>query len=306
MPSLGASFGRGAATMALWDLENADCIVVMGTRLNYVINYARPPRFSPQATLVQVDINPAEIGKTRRADAAVVGDARTVLRQLLAEDDPAAPPGRYADWVRHLASIDAAKGEAARQRLATGQRPIHPLRLCGEIRDMMDRDAVLCVDGQEILNYARQSLPVYAPGHSLNSGPFGTMGVGLPFGLGAKVAKPGKQVIVLHGDGSFGLNGLELDTAVRHKLPVLCVISNNGGWTAADKFKAGRDLGFTRYDDMARALGCHGEHVTEPEQIRPALDRAAKAVAAGQPAVVNVETDPAARAQTASFADYST
>lgn len=287
--------------------READCIVVIGTRLNYVINYARPPRFSPDASLIQVDINPAEIGKTRRTDAAVVGDARTVLRQLLEVAEEDAPrPGRYADWVRYLAKVHEAKHEAAQQRLSTGQRPIHPLRLCKEIRDVMERDAVLCVDGQEILNYARQALPVHVPGHSLNSGPFGTMGVGLPFGLGAKAAMPGTQVIVLHGDGSFGLNGLEVDTAVRHQLPVLCVISNNGGWTAADRFKAGRDLGFSRYDEMARAFGCHAEHVTEPEQIRPALQRAGKAVAAGQPAVVNVETDPAARAQTAAFADYST
>jgi acetolactate synthase-1/2/3 large subunit len=128
----------------------------------------------------------------------------------------------------------------------------------------------------------------------------------LPFGLGAKAAKPDAQVIVVHGDGSFGLNAMEVDTAVRHNLAVLCVISNNGGWTAADRPKAGRDLGFTRYDLMAEALGCYGEHVEEPGQLRPALERAIKATEEGRPAVVNVITDPAARAQTARFADYST
>ncbi|MGH3320306.1 MAG: thiamine pyrophosphate-binding protein [Streptosporangiaceae bacterium] len=285
--------------------READCVVVIGTRLNYVIGYARPPRFSPDAKLIQVDINPAEIAKTRAADAAVVGDAGTVLKQLLAAADELAPD-RYAGWVRHLAETNETKRRTADQRLGTDRRPIHPLRLCKEVREVMERDAVLSVDGQEILNYARQAIPVHSPGHSLNSGPFGTMGVGLPFGLGAKVAMPDKQVVVLHGDGSFGLNGLEVDTAVRHQLPVLCVISNNGGWTAADKFKAGRELGFSRYDEMAKAFGCYAEHVEVPEQIRPALERANKAVTDGQPAVLNVITDAGARAGTVTFADYST
>src|SRR5438445_9292573 len=94
------------------------------------------------------------------------------------------------------------------------EEPIHPLRLCDEVKNFMRRDAILVVDGQEILNYGRQSMPTYEPGHRLNSGPFGTMGVGLPFGLGAKLAKPDKQVIVVNGDGSFGLNAIALDAGV--------------------------------------------------------------------------------------------
>ena len=128
------------------------------------------------------------------------------------------------------------------------------------------------------------------------------MGVGLPFGLGAKAAKPDKQVLVLHGDGSFGLNAMELDTAVRHNLPVVTVISNNGGWTAdPEEIKVGRYLGYTRYDRMAQGLGCHGEFVERPEDIRPALQRA---FAAGVPAVVNVITDYRAVSTTQKFTDY--
>jgi acetolactate synthase-1/2/3 large subunit len=281
--------------------READCIVVVGTRLNYVIGYARPPRFAAEAKLIQIDIDSDEIGSSRPVDAAIVGDARVVLGQL-AESLPEEPE-RFAPWVGRLAEIDREKSLDAEQRLSTGQQPIHPLRLCREVRDFMDRDAVLSVDGQEILNYARQTLPVYLPGHSLNSGPFGTMGVGLPFALGAKVAKPGNQVIVLHGDGSFGINGLEVDTAVRHHLPVITVVSNNGGWTARDRPKVGRELGFGRYDEMARAFGCHAELVEDPDQIRPALERAR---ASGAPALVNVVTDPEARATTAPFTAYST
>src|SRR6202008_262974 len=121
----------------------------------------------------------------------------------------------------------------------------------------------------------------------------------LPFAVGAKVAKPGTQVICCHGDGSFGLNAMELDTAVRHKIPILVVISLNGGWPAApQRNKPGRDLGYTRYDKMAEGLGCYGEYVEDPKQIRPALERA---FAAGKPALVNVKTSDRMRAQTAKF-----
>ena len=150
-------------------------------------------------------------------------------------------------------------------------------------------------------------MSTHLPGHRLNSGPFGTMGVGLPFALGAKVACPDSQVICVHGDGSFGLNAMEIDTAVRHKIAVLVIISLNGGWTAdPDKNKPGRDLGYTRYDKMAEALGAYGAYVEKPEDIRPALEKAQKEVDKGRVAVVNVKTDFRARAGTIAFASYST
>jgi thiamine pyrophosphate-dependent acetolactate synthase large subunit-like protein len=141
----------------------------------------------------------------------------------------------------------------------------------------------------------------------MNSGVFGTMGVGLPLGVGAKLAAPDRQVVVLHGDGSFGMNAMEFDTAVRHGVAVLVVISQNGGWTGdPDHSKPGRDLGYPRYDRIAETLGGHGEHVENPDDIRPALERAAAAVAAGKPALVNVVTDWRARATTAPFTLYTT
>lgn len=282
--------------------READLVMVIGTRLNYVIDYALPPRFAEDLKVIQIDVEPTEIGRTRDIDAGMVGDAGAVLGQL---SDAADGLGRerFAAWAARLAEINHEKSLDQERAMAIDSTPIHPLRLCREVRDFLNRDAVLCVDGQEILNYGRQSIPSYLPGRRLNSGPFGTMGVGLPYGLGASVALPGTQVVVLHGDGSFGLNAMELDTAVRHDLRVITVISNNGGWTARDRPKAGRDLGFTRYDLMAKSLGCHGELVESPDQIGPALARAA---ASGGPAVINVVTDPAARARTARFADYST
>ena len=287
--------------------RDADLILVVGTRMNYVIGHAAPPRWNANARIVRVDIDPGEIaGSPRRLDVGITGDAKAVLAQITAAAKGKLTPDTFRGWRERLRGQNTSKTAEQEAILANASTPIHPLRLCKEIRDFMDRDSILCVDGQEILNFGRQAIPTFT-GSRLNSGAFGTMGVGLPFGLGAKVARPDKQVIVLHGDGSFGLNGMEMDTLVRHKLPVLVVISCNGGWTAdPKKEKPGRNLGFTRYDRMAEAFGCHGEWVEKPDDIRPALERAMKAVKAGQPALVNVKTDDQARAVTAPFAIYNT
>lgn len=287
--------------------READLVFVVGTRLNYVLGFGRPPRFAPDAKIVRADIDADEIRAGRRADCGLIGDAGAVLRQLREALGKRADAVRLAPWRARLAEIEERKRAEQERAMSTEQVPIHPLRLCKEMRDFIDRDGVLVVDGQEILNYGRQSIPTHVPGHRLNSGPFGTMGVGLPFGIGAKVAKPDTQVVVLHGDGSFGMNGLELDTAVRHSVPVLTVISLNGGWTAdPDGWKPGRHLGYTRFDRIAETLGAHGEYVERPQDIRPALERARQAIAAGVPALVNVVTDANARATTAKFSTYAT
>ncbi|WP_350295795.1 thiamine pyrophosphate-binding protein [Limnohabitans sp. Rim8] len=287
-------------------LKDADLVIVLGTRLNYIWNHGEAPRFSADAQFVRVDIDPAEAMIAPRLALGIAADCATVLRQW-SEALGSSSAGRYAAWTRELAASNQPKLAKAEAALATEAVPIHPQRLCKEVRDFIDRDAVLVVDGQEILNFARQSIPTFQPGHRLNSGPFGTMGVGLPFALGAKAARPDTQVVVVHGDGSFGFNAMELDTAIRHKLPVLVVISLNGGWTAdPQSAKPGRHLGYVRYDLMAEALGCHGEYVEAPDEIRPALERAAAAVRAGQAAVVNVKTDPNAGARTAEFTSYVT
>ena len=288
-------------------MKEADLYLVVGTRLNYVFAQLQPPRMSGTAKVIRIDIDPGEIGSSPRVDVGIVGDAGTVMRQLLAAGGGRVDAGRFADWRGRLAAIEAEKRPEAEKAMSTDKTPIHPLRLCKEVRDFIDRDAILVVDGQEILNYGRQSIPTFNPRHRINSGTFGTMGVGMPFGVGAKVAQPDKQVVVLHGDGSFGLNCMELDTAARHNIPVIVVISLNGGWTADPKReKPGRDLGYTRFDLFAKSLGCHGEHVEKPEDIRPALERAKQAIRNGKPALVNVVTDFAARAVTVRFTKTAT
>ena len=288
--------------------READLIMVIGTRMNYIIGHAAPPRFNADAKIVRIDIDPDEIaGSPRKLDVGIIGDAKTVLAQLTDGIKGTVNTDSYHTWRDRLRGRNSSKVAEQEEILSNPEKPVHPLRLCKEVRDFMDRDSVLCVDGQEILNYGRQAIPTFTAGHRLNSGCFGTMGVGLPFGVGAKVAKPDKQVIVLHGDGSFGLNAMEFDTLVRHDLPITVVISLNGGWTAdPNKEKPGRDLGYTRFDLMAEALGGHGEYVEDPDDIRPALERAAAANADGKPALVNVKTDHNARATTTAFSNYST
>jgi thiamine pyrophosphate-dependent acetolactate synthase large subunit-like protein len=288
--------------------RDADLIAVVGTRLNYIVAHLAPPRFSADATIARIDIDVEEIaGSPRKLDIGIVADAKVALGQLNKAIAGKIDPAQYDHWRSALAEKEASKRAGPGSNSLSDAVPIHPLRLCEEVKNFMDRDAILVVDGQEILNYGRQSMPTYAPGHRLNSGPFGTMGVGLPFGLGAKVAKPDKQVIVVHGDGSFGLNAMELDTAVRHKIPLLVVISLNGGWTAdPEKEKPGRDLGYVRYDKMAEGLGCYSEYVEEPGDIAAALARAQAKVDEGMVAVVNIKTDWAAQAVTQRFSSYTT
>src|SRR6202047_2173953 len=288
--------------------RDTDLIIVVGTRMNYIIGHAAPPRFNGSAKIARIDIDADEIATApRRIDIGIVGDCKAVLRQLIDASAKRINADRFSAWRRTLSDGEAAKRQAPGANKPMDEVPIHPPRLCDEIKNFMQRDAILVVDGQEILNFGRQSMPTFVPGHRLNSGPFGTMGVGLPFAVGAKAAKPDAQVICLHCDGSFGQNAMELDTAVRHKLPLLCVISLNGGWAGdPQRDKPGRDLGYTRYDIMAQGLGAHGEYVEKPEDIRPALERAQKKVDEGMVALVNVKTDYRARATTVRFSNYET
>jgi acetolactate synthase-1/2/3 large subunit len=284
--------------------READVILFLATRFNYVISHGQAPRFNPDAKVIQVNIDATEIGRNRPVDIGIVGDAKTVLKQMLELVSGKFEPTKDTPWIAALREQDL-KGQARIEPLLhSDEVPIHPLRLCKEVRDFLERDAILVVDGQEILNYGRQSIPTYHPGHRLNSGSFGTMGVGVPFGVGAKVGKPDKQVLVLHGDGSFGMNAMEMDTAVRHNIPIVTVISLNGGWTAdPEGTKVGRQLGYQRYEKMMDAFGGHGEYVEKPADIRPALERA---FASGKAAIVNVKTDFRARATTMRFTDYTT
>jgi thiamine pyrophosphate-dependent acetolactate synthase large subunit-like protein len=283
--------------------READVVLVIGARANSMLSFLRAPRFSPTAKFINVNVDGREIGHNRAADIGIIGDARLVLQQLAAEAKGRLDGKTESTWVAQLAAKHRSNLERNAPLMHSDKTPIHPLRLCNEVKDVISRDTILVVDGHEILNFARQSIPAFSARSSLNAGPHGCMGVGIPFGIGAKVAAPDKPVMVLSGDGAFGWNGMEMDTAIRHKLNIVVVLSNNGGFTSRQTGgTVGRDLGFQRYDKMVEALGGYGEFVEQPDGIRPAIERAMKA---GKPALVNVCTDPNAQATTdMGFAGY--
>jgi thiamine pyrophosphate-dependent acetolactate synthase large subunit-like protein len=283
--------------------RDADVVLVIGARANSMLSFLRAPRFSPDAKFINVNIDGKEIGHNREAAVGIIGDARMVLEQLTAEAKGRFKPNEESVWVAQLAAKHRSNLERNAPLLHSDKVPIHPLRLCNEVKDVIARDTILVVDGHEILNFARQSIPIFEAGCSLNAGPHGCMGVGIPFGIGAKVAAPDRPVLVLSGDGAFGWNGMEMDTAIRHKLPIVVVVSNNGGFTSRQTGgTVGRDLGYQRYDKLVEALGGYGEFVEQPQNIRPAIERAIKS---GKTALVNVCTDPDAQATTdMGFAGY--
>ena len=281
--------------------READVLLVIGTRFNVILGFGRAPRFASDVKVIMINT-----GRRGAGQGPVRGPAHRGRRPrrpdaFLAEADRAGDWPKETPWVRHLGEVDRRKAAKMAPLLTSEQTPIHPLRLCHELSRFMERDAILfCVDGHDTLNFARQSIPTFVPGHRLNAGP-NRHGGGDSLRGRAQVARPDKQVIALTGDGSFGMNGFEIDTAVREHLPVITVICNNGGWTANHPPKPGRDLPFTQYERIVEVLGGHGERVERPEDIRPALDRAAKA---GVPACVNVICDPAAKSETTRFSSY--
>jgi thiamine pyrophosphate-dependent acetolactate synthase large subunit-like protein len=276
--------------------READVVLVIGARANSMLSFLRAPRFSPDAKFINVNLDGREIGHNRAAEIGIVGDAKLVLQQLTSEAKGRFDPREETLWVSQLSAKHRSNLERSSPLLHSDKVPIHPLRLCNEVKNTISRDTILVVDGHEILNFGRQSIPIYQARHSLNAGPHGCMGVGIPFGIGAKAAAPDTPVVVLSGDGAFGWNGMEMDTAIRHKLNIVVVVSNNAGFTSRKTGgNVGRELGYQRYDKMVEALGGYGEFVEKPEDIRPAIERAMKA---GKPALVNVCTDPEAQATT--------
>ncbi|MBV9472459.1 MAG: hypothetical protein JO206_05785, partial [Solirubrobacterales bacterium] len=200
-------------------------------------------------------------------------------------------------WISMLRDTEDEKRGAEQPELHDPRAPLHPMRIYGELAQLLDRDAIVIGDGGDFVSFAGRMVDSYEPGCWLDPGPFGCLGSGPGYALAAKLARPERQVVLLLGDGAFGFAGMEFDTLARHGVQVVAVIGNNGIW-ALEKHPMEFLYGYsvaaelrpeTRYDQMAQALGCHGELVREPGELRPALERA---FAAGQPALVNVLTDP--------------
>jgi acetolactate synthase-1/2/3 large subunit len=266
----------------------------VGTKLDFRLNFGQPPLIPEQTKIIWLDTLAEDIGVNRAADVGISGDVGGVMAQM---ERGFRKTADHRVWLETVRSAEEKGREAEEVLMSSDAVPIHPMRLCRELRDVLRRDAYMVGDGGDIVSYGGRVLHAWEPGHWLDAGPMGTLGAGPGFAIAAKLAHPEKQVALLLGDGSFGLNGMEFETMARHKLAIVGVIGNDGQWATIkhpQKAMLGHSTGSDlapgiRYDRMVEAFGGYGELVERPEQIRPALERA---FASGKPACVNVLTDP--------------
>ena len=276
-------------------LGQADVIMIIGTLFDFRLGYGQ--RLNPQAKVIQVDLDDGELGHNRDVDLGICGDAAAILTQLT--DALGSQGSKSDDWLLALRAVEEKSASQAAAGLNSDQVPIHPLRLCKEINDFLTEDTIFIGDGGDIVTMSASVIRTHKPGHWLDPGPLGTLGVGAPFAIAAKAAMPDKEVFILFGDGAFGLTGFDIDTAVRFGLPFVSVVGNNAGWNqirfgqlskyGEKRGDVANKLSATRYDVIVEAMGGYGELVTQPQDIRPAMERAR---ASGRPSCVNVILDP--------------
>ncbi|MEO6196674.1 MAG: acetolactate synthase [Dehalococcoidia bacterium] len=275
-------------------LSKADAVVVIGTPMDFRLGYGK--RFNPEATIIQVDNDPIELGRNRDVQIPVESDTKAFLQAIKAE-----LKGDKLDhqpWLDELREKEDKTRAQMEEWMTSDRNPIHPLRLCADIATFVDEDTIVVGDGGDIVSSASKVLPVNLPGQWYDPGPFGTLGVGTGFCMAINSVYPKKRIIMVNGDGAFGLNGFDFDTFVRFNIPVVSVIGNDRQWgqiLVGQRAMYGKDriiataLGDNcRYDKIVEAMGGHGEFVTEPDQIRPAIQRA---LDSGKPACVNVIMD---------------
>jgi acetolactate synthase-1/2/3 large subunit len=240
-------------------------------------------------------VDGAHIARNRPVDVGIVGDPGAVIQQLVMGG---AGSAREPEWTGEVRQEEGRLAERAREGMESDAVPIHPQRFAREIRDFLDRDAIVVGDGGDIVGISASILTPRYPGHWLDPGPFGCLGVGPSFAMAAKLAKPDKQVLIVYGDGSFGLNAMEYESAIRQRIPFVGIIGNDGAW---GQIKVAQEMLYGQgnapasvldpeapYHRMVEGLGGYGEKVTTPREIGPALRRAFEA---GVPACLNVMVD---------------
>jgi len=275
-------------------LAEADVVLFAGTMIDFRLGYGK--RINPQAKVISIDIDPNELGRNRGIDIGIEGDPRHALEQITAE--LGGRTVRHDAWLAKLRDGETKVLELRQKWLHSDADPIHPLRLCNEIAKFVDDETIVVGDGGDIVGLASQVLPVNQPGQFMGPGPLGTLGVGTGFCMAAHVVHPRRKVLMVNGDGSFGLNGFDFDTFVRFGMPVVSVIGNDRQWGqilvgqekmyGEERVVATRLGDNARYDRVVEALGGHGEFVTRPDEIFAAIERA---FASGKPACVNVLID---------------
>ena len=273
-------------------MKECDVFVLVGSPLDFRLRFGAS--VPADARIVQFDMDATLIGQNRSADVGVVGNIGAALEQLTDLLEASGLSLDFGEWSDGLRADEDAAAAALESQLTSDESPVDPLRFAAEIRDFIDEDTILIGDGGDIVAQASKVVPVLRENCWMDPGPLGTLGVGMPFALAAQHSFPDRRVLIIYGDGAFGLNGFEYDTAVRFGLPIVGIVGNDAAWGqmlrpqvgiyGADR-KVAVDLAPTRYDLVVEALGGHGEYCERPDEIRPALERA---FASGKPALVNV------------------
>jgi acetolactate synthase-1/2/3 large subunit len=274
-------------------LKGADVALVVGVPMDFRLAFGAA--FGEDTEIVVVDAAEPERRHPRPAAAECYGSIPRTLAELRSGAGDAALPS--GDWIAELRAAETERREGERAEFEDDRSPLHPMRLYAELAKTLDRDAIVIGDGGDFVSYAGRVIDSYHPGCWLDPGPFGCLGTGPGYALAAKLAHPDRQVVMMLGDGAFGFSGMEFDTLARHGVNVVGVMGNNGIW-ALEKHPMEFLYGYsvaaelrpeTRYDEVVAALGGHGELVSRPQEVAPAVERA---FAAGVPALVNVLTDP--------------
>ncbi|MEA2246039.1 MAG: hypothetical protein QOH46_568 [Solirubrobacteraceae bacterium] len=277
-------------------LRNADVALVVGVPMDFRLGFGQA--FGPETEIVVIDRAEPLHEHPRAVAAELHGGVAGILDALREGASRGGAGSRTGAWVVELRAEEDERRAAERVELDDDRAPLHPMRVYGELAQVLDRNAIVIGDGGDFVSYAGRVVDSYEPGCWLDPGPFGCLGSGPGYALAAKLAHPGRQVVLLVGDGAFGFSGMEFDTLARHGVNVVGVMGNNGIW-GLEKHPMEFLYGYsvvadlrpgTRYDQIVEALGGHGELVERPADLRPALVRAFEA---GRPALVNVLTDPA-------------
>jgi acetolactate synthase-1/2/3 large subunit len=271
-------------------LEQADLVLALGVDWDFRLGYGE--RLAPDVTVVHVDAESARVGWNRAVDIGLVADPGVVVAQL-ADDAGGFAGNDVAAWTDEVFAEEVVRQAAADEAAASNVSPVHPERFAREVADFFAEDTIVCADGGDIVSTTAKWLRTSRPGGLLDPGPFGCLGVGAPFAVAAKVTELDRRVGIVYGDGAFGFNGMEYDTLIRHELPVVGVVGNDGAWNNIKMIQrmlypervVAADLGVRPYERMVEGLGGYGEFVEDPGEIRPALERAA---ASGVPALVNI------------------
>ncbi len=280
-------------------LGQADVVLVLGAPLDFRLGYGRTPTFAEDARVAMVDCDGTELGRNRPLAVGVVGHIGRVLDQLT-DTLPGGLPARTAAWRDHIEDRERRARESLMAQAASDDSPISHYRWAAEIAKAVTPDTLVVGDGGDVVGCASKFVPLHRPGQWLDPGAFGCLGVGPSFAIAAKLLHPAQRVLLIAGDGAFGLNGMEMETAVRFGLPLTCIIGNDGGWGQirnpqvsfwGEERAVGTSLPVTRFERMVEALGGRGVYVTDPAAIGPALTTA---LASNDVWCINVALDPAA------------